>query len=275
MDTKFAFKGFDKDLKCRSFQYVEGETYTMEESRISLCSRGFHFCYRMKDVFQFYRNDGKNQFAIVEPLGKILKGSDKAVTNQIRIVKILSPSDLDKFLMKEDSEYYENEVFVLDVVQELQKKFNLSVGGSVALFIQGLMLKRESNQVDLDIILPYYQRLNLDNSNDDESCIEEIEEFGGKASGNDFSQTYGLSTKDGRFIKMDVRVRPEQKYEVVNYNGFEYKVCDILTILEAKMRYAIEGDKKHREDLYKLLNFNPKKSQEKEEKVTDLFELFK
>lgn len=275
MNSKFAFKGFDKDLKCRGFQYVEGETYTMDENQISLCNRGFHFCYRIKDVFQFYRNDGKNQFAIIEPLGKVLKSSDKSVTNQIKIVKVLSPSELDKILINEDLEYYENEVFVLDVVQELQKKFNLSVGGSVALFIQGLVLNRESNSVDLDIILPYYQRLDMNNTNDDSSCIEEIEEFDGKASGNDFSQTYGLTTKDGRFIKMDVRVRPEQKYEVATYNGFEYRVCDIFTILEAKMRYAMGGDKKHREDLYKLLNYNPKKSSKKKEKTVDLLDLFK
>ena len=177
MNSKFAFKGFDKNLKCRGFQYVEGETYTMDEYQISLCNRGFHFCYRIKDVFQFYRNDGNNQFAIIEPLGKVLKSSDKSVTNQIKIVKVLTPTELDKILINEDLEYYEKEVFVLDVVQELQKKFNLSVGGSVALFIQGLVLNRESNSVDLDIILPYYQRLDMNNTNDDSSCIEEIEEF--------------------------------------------------------------------------------------------------
>lgn len=75
--------------------------------------------------------------------------------------------------------------------------------------------------------------------------------------------------------KMDVRVRPEQKYEVATYNGFEYKVCDIFTILEAKMRYAMGGDKKHREDIHKLLNYNPKKSHEKKVSITDLFDLFK
>lgn len=35
------FKGFDKDLRCRGFQYEVGKTYKCN-GKIELCSNGFH-----------------------------------------------------------------------------------------------------------------------------------------------------------------------------------------------------------------------------------------
>ena len=36
------YKGFDKDLKCRDFQYEIGKEY--EEERAEICDTGFHAC---------------------------------------------------------------------------------------------------------------------------------------------------------------------------------------------------------------------------------------
>ena len=46
------FKGFNKDLKCRNFQYEIGKEY--EEKSASLCSSGFHACENPLDVFGYY-----------------------------------------------------------------------------------------------------------------------------------------------------------------------------------------------------------------------------
>ena len=46
------FKGFDKDLKCRDFQYEIGKEYTEETADI--CNCGFHACEFPMDVFGYY-----------------------------------------------------------------------------------------------------------------------------------------------------------------------------------------------------------------------------
>ena len=46
------YKGFDKDLKCRDFQYEIGKEY--EEERAEICDSGFHACENPMDVFGYY-----------------------------------------------------------------------------------------------------------------------------------------------------------------------------------------------------------------------------
>lgn len=47
-----AFKGFNKDLTCRGFQYKVGETY--EEENAELCQTGFHVCESPIACLQYY-----------------------------------------------------------------------------------------------------------------------------------------------------------------------------------------------------------------------------
>ena len=46
------FKGFNKDLRCRDFQFEIGKEY--EEKEASLCKKGFHGCKYPLDCFAYY-----------------------------------------------------------------------------------------------------------------------------------------------------------------------------------------------------------------------------
>ena len=46
------YKGFDKNLRCRDFQYEIGKEYT--EEKAVLCKNGFHACENPIDVFSYY-----------------------------------------------------------------------------------------------------------------------------------------------------------------------------------------------------------------------------
>ena len=59
-----AYKGFDKDLKCRCFQYEVGKEF--EEPQASLCNRGFHACLHPLDVFGYYPPTENNRYCVVE-----------------------------------------------------------------------------------------------------------------------------------------------------------------------------------------------------------------
>ena len=47
-----AYKGFNKDLTCRGFQYKEGETF--HEDKAELCYSGFHACEDPLNCFGYY-----------------------------------------------------------------------------------------------------------------------------------------------------------------------------------------------------------------------------
>ena len=59
-----AYKGFDKDLKCRGFQYEIGNEY--REDNAKLCSTGFHACENPLDTFAYYGPSDGSRYCEVE-----------------------------------------------------------------------------------------------------------------------------------------------------------------------------------------------------------------
>ena len=68
--TTIAYKAFNDDFTCRSFQYEVGKTYT-HDGKISMCNAGFHACENPLDVLNYY-NLCDSRFAVVELSGEIL-----------------------------------------------------------------------------------------------------------------------------------------------------------------------------------------------------------
>ena len=79
------FKGFDKDLKCRGFQYKVGKTYDLK-GEVECCKRGFHFCENPLEVFYYY-TPNNSRFCKVEGGGSVdtSKIDSKVATSHIHI----------------------------------------------------------------------------------------------------------------------------------------------------------------------------------------------
>ena len=91
-----AYKGFDKNLKCRDFQYEVGKEYEMDGD-IKCCERGFHACESPLEVFDHY-DMLNSRFAEVEQSGKIDKEEDttKVCSSKIKIKAELNLADIVK-----------------------------------------------------------------------------------------------------------------------------------------------------------------------------------
>lgn len=79
-----AYKGFNKDMTCRGFQYEEGKEY--EEESAECCNSGFHACEYPIDCFKYYA-PSQSVYHEVEQSGKISKyqNDTKIASQKIKI----------------------------------------------------------------------------------------------------------------------------------------------------------------------------------------------
>ena len=89
-----SYKGFDKNLKCRDFQYEIGKEYEMD-GEIKVCSRGFHACESPFEVFDHYPMID-SRFCEVEQDGNISKEDrgTKICSSKIKIKAELKLADM-------------------------------------------------------------------------------------------------------------------------------------------------------------------------------------
>ena len=85
------YKVFNPDWTCRGFQFEVGKTFE-EDVKPECCDRGFHFCTKASDCFNYYRFDANNKVAEVEALGDVDTHSDdsKCCTNKLHIIREVS-----------------------------------------------------------------------------------------------------------------------------------------------------------------------------------------
>ncbi len=89
-----SYKGFDKNMKCRGFQYEVGKEYEVDGD-IKCCERGFHACESPLEVWDHY-DMLASRFAKVEQSGKIDKeeNSTKVCSSKIKISAELKLADI-------------------------------------------------------------------------------------------------------------------------------------------------------------------------------------
>ena len=90
-----SYKGFNKDITCRGFQYEEGKEY--EEESVEVCNHGFHACEYPLDCLNYY-SPNKSVYHEVEQSGEIQKHNDdtKVASTKIKIGAEISIAGLVK-----------------------------------------------------------------------------------------------------------------------------------------------------------------------------------
>ena len=89
-----SYKGFDKNMKCRGFQYEVGKEYEMD-GEIKCCKQGFHACKSPMEVWDYY-DMLSSRYAEVEQTGKIdeEEKSTKVCSSHIKIKAELKLADI-------------------------------------------------------------------------------------------------------------------------------------------------------------------------------------
>ena len=109
-----SYKGFNKDMTCRGFQYEEGKEY--EDETADACHSGFHACEYPLNCFNYY-SPNESVYHEVEQSGEFDRGEDdsKVASTKIKIGARLDISGLVKaaidFTMsrvKKEAESYED-----------------------------------------------------------------------------------------------------------------------------------------------------------------------
>ena len=79
-----SYKGFNKDMTCRGFQYEEGKEY--EEETADVCHSGFHACEHPLDCLGYY-SPSESVYHEVEQSGEFDRGEDdsKVASTKIKV----------------------------------------------------------------------------------------------------------------------------------------------------------------------------------------------
>ena len=85
------YKVFNPDWTCRDMQFEVGKSYEMEEEPV-VCKRGFHFCEKIVDCFEYYGFYSNNKVAEIEAFGELdfEESGNKHCTNKIKIIRELT-----------------------------------------------------------------------------------------------------------------------------------------------------------------------------------------
>lgn len=224
-DVVTGFKGLNKDLISNSYQFIPDKWNILNESKkkLKVCTWGFHFCKELKDVDLYYKFDNKNyEFWKIEAKGNFQHSDNKSCCTEIRLIEKIN--------------IYEH------LLEEKLKLFttlpeNTILGGSAALMLQGVIPFRICK--DLDIVQHYFTNIKNASFNYNNGFSHNKEATG---------VIIGLEN-------LDLFIDPCCFYKFVEFRNYKYKVQLPEKIIEAKMRYFMQGIEKHGEDIKQYINW--------------------
>ena len=129
-----AYKGFDENLKCRGFQYEVGKEYE-HDGEVECCSSGFHACTNPFDVLDYYDENGRNRFCVVEQSGTIKSGDEdsKQSSSKIKIKAEIGIAGL----FKAGVEWIKEKTNPDTIIKAIKKKENTESGYSAQIGSSG------------------------------------------------------------------------------------------------------------------------------------------
>lgn len=136
-----AYKGFDKDMKCRDFQYEIGKEYEMGGD-VEVCERGFHACENPMDVLNYYKDMLNDRYCVVEQSGNIDRATDntKIVSSKIKVTTEIGWEGLFKFGIE-----WLREITNSEIVKTIDTSLNDNGGDSAHISLSGSNSKVGSN----------------------------------------------------------------------------------------------------------------------------------
>lgn len=147
----------------------------------------------------------------------------------------------------------------LEIVRKFLSRFpDTHVGGSIGLFLHGIDLKRSYEKSDIDLVtaipLSFAEPLDIENT-EDSSQTEDFEySFRTYPKGYDFPYT-----------KIEIAIRKFIGWDVIEYDGYKYRVSKLNDIYFFKAKYAMNGVEKHIDDFITIATgVRPEREKKKE-----------
>lgn len=194
------FKGFDKDLKCRDFQYEIGKEYT--EEKADICNCGFHACEFPMDVFGYYPpSDSRYCEVELEENGQKSSDDSKRVGKKISVKAEIGIAGI----IKAGVEYIKEQVDWEDdkATNTGNKSAETNTGNQSAAIVEGKesialatgIKSKAKGKIGCFIVLTEWKEIN------NEYHIVDIKSA--KVDGENIKEDTFYMLKDGKFVEVD------------------------------------------------------------------------
>ena len=161
--------------KCRDITYEVGKTYTFN-GELKACATGFHYCKKIDDVLSYYNYD-RNTTVIfeIDDLGDSIDEGNKTVTNKMKIVRIVDPSEYNTLFTQYQFDSNNNLIKVEDSNGYWHKREYDSNNNQIKVEdSNGYWHKREydsnNNQIKFEDSTGYWHKREYDSNNNQIKC---------------------------------------------------------------------------------------------------------